>query len=155
MIGTTACASSLDALYSELAEHVAPLTLAQWESDVRSGGGGRRAEVAAVLKLALDVDTEPWKQRLRTLYDDLRNPAVHPKVKPKPAVPHPVLGSTAPEEYATYTVEAVTESVDLLVEILATCLEHPRPSIEAWVADSQGVVGQLSSASPRCVREGR
>jgi hypothetical protein len=64
-------------------------------------------------------------------------------------VKHPALPTNVPPEYATYCVEAVEESLDLLFEILSTCVEAPRPSIEAWAADSGPVVAQLNDLRGR------
>jgi hypothetical protein len=133
MIAVAACTHSLDALYAELAEHVAPETVATWEAARR---GGRAREVAAILDLAVDADVDAWRQRLRTLYEERRNPVVHPKVRWRDLVEHPELGEIAADE--ADTVEAVNESVDLLLEILIACAEHPKPGADAWVAQVGG-----------------
>jgi len=88
MIGIAACAHSLDALYTELAELVGPDTLAEWEETRR---GGRWAEVAGILALSFDVDVDQWRPRLRTLFVGRRNPVIHPKAKDKTPEKHPTL----------------------------------------------------------------
>ena len=133
MIAVAACTHSLDALYAELAEHVAPETIATWEA-ARRGGRGR--EVAAILELAVEADVDAWRPRLRTLYEERRNPVVHPKVRWRDLVEHPELGEIAADE--ADTVEAVQESVDLLLEILIACAEAPKPRAEAWAAQIGG-----------------
>lgn len=141
MIAVASCAHSLDALYAELAEFVAPATLAEWEAVRRHG---RWSEIAGLLALAVDADVTAWRPRLKNLFVKLRNPAVHPKVNATPPVKHPALGLNVAPEYATYCVEAVKDSVDLLLLILSTCVEAPRPSIGAWADDSRPVVDQLN-----------
>jgi len=68
---------------------------------------------------------------------------VHPKAKYKPTAPHPALGLHAAVEYATYSVETVEESVDLLLEILTASVETPRPAVETWANDTRSPVEHL------------
>jgi hypothetical protein len=140
MIAIAACAHSLDGLYAELAEHVAPETLAKWE-EARSKGG-RWADIAAILELAVERDVEPWRSRLKTLFED-RNRVVHPKAKFQDTETHPALGLEVAAEYTIYTVEAAEESLTLLLEILSACVESPKPSIEAWANDTRKAVEVL------------
>jgi len=140
MIAVAACAHALDALYAELAEHVGPETLAQWEQTRR---GGRSAEIAGVLELSANADVDEWRPRLRKLFEALRNPAIHPKAKARRLLSHPVLPTNVPPEYAIYCVEAVEESVDLLLAVLSTCVAAPRAAVATWANDARGVVDQL------------
>lgn len=80
-------------------------------------------------------DVEAWRPRLKALFEDLRNPVVHPKVRMRPTVEHPALAIEVDADQAVYTVEAVEESVDLLIEILAACAEAPKPSVEDWAIE--------------------
>jgi hypothetical protein len=139
MIGVAACAHSLDALYAELAELVEPETPTK-----RKHRRGRWARIADVLALSVNADVHEWRPRLRKLFEKLRNPAVHPNATDERPVPHPVLPTNVPPAYAVYCVESVKESVDLLLEILSTCVRSPRPSIEAWARDSRPVIAQLN-----------
>jgi hypothetical protein len=146
LVAVAACAHSLDALYAELAELVGPETLAEWTERTR---GGRWAQVAGILELAVERDVEPWRPRLQTLYQELRNPAVHPKAKAKALKEHPALRAMGTPEYAIYTVEAVRESVDLLLEVLSACVEVPKPPIETWANDTRTLVeGVTQSREP-------
>jgi hypothetical protein len=135
MPATAACTHALEALYAELAEHVTPETLAKWETARRRDG--RAGAIAAVLELAVNVDVEAWRPRLKTLFEERRNPVVHPKVRWRDLVEHPALGMIDADR-AAHTVEAVQESVDLLLEILTACVEAPKPSIEEWAAQLGG-----------------
>lgn len=140
MIAIAACAHSLDALYAELAEYVAPTTVAEWEQARR---GGRWAEIAGLLALSVTADVEAWRARLRTLFTERRNPAVHPKAKAREPVRHPAIPVNVAAEYTIYCTENVEESLDLLFEVLTACVETPRTSIEAWAADSRTIIAQL------------
>jgi hypothetical protein len=141
MIAVAASAHALDALYAELAELVGPETLATWETSRR---GGRWAEIAAILELSFVVDVDPWRPRLKTLFVERRNPVVHPKANLKPVVKHPALPSNVAAEYVTYSVESAQESLDLLLEILSTCAESPRPALEEWAKDARRPIEELS-----------
>jgi hypothetical protein len=132
MIAIAACAHALEALYAELAELVAPETVAAWEEARR---GGSAAQVTGVLAHAVDVDVEQWRSRLKTLFEEWRNPAVHPKAKYRPIAKHPAFPSQVPHEYAIFSVETVETSIDLLLEILAASVERPTPPVESWAND--------------------
>jgi hypothetical protein len=140
MIGIAACAHSLDALYTELAELVGPDTLAEWEETRR---GGRWAEVAGILALSFDVDVDQWRPRLRTLFVGRRNPVIHPKAKDKTPEKHPTLPTQVAAEYVVYSIESAEESVDLLIEILSTCVDAPKPVVEKWANDARAPVEHL------------
>jgi hypothetical protein len=139
-IGIAACAHSLDALYTELAELVGPDTLAEWEETRR---GGRWAEVAGILALSFDVDVDQWRPRLRTLFVGRRNPVIHPKAKDKTPEKHPTLPTQVAAEYVVYSIESAEESVDLLIEILSTCVDAPKPVVEKWANDARAPVEHL------------
>jgi hypothetical protein len=90
MVAVSASAHSLDALYAELADLVAPGTLAPGEKVRRHG---RWAEVAGILALAFDLDLGDWRPRLKRLFE-LRNAAVHPKMQWVEPQKHPAPGLT-------------------------------------------------------------
>jgi hypothetical protein len=140
MIGIAACAHALDALYAELRELVDRDALAERAKET---GGRRWAYVAAALELAVDRDVGPWQPRIKKLFKQLRDPAVHPSAKAEQAVPHPVLEASTQPVYAKYTVEALRDSVDLLLEILSACVEAPTPEVETWASDSRRLVEGL------------
>jgi hypothetical protein len=142
MVTIAACAHALEALYAELAELVGPDTLAEWDKARRHG---RWAEVAGILALAFAVDVADWRPRLKRLFE-LRNAAVHPKVRWESPQMHPALPVQVSSEYVLYSAESATQSVDLLVEILETCVGAPKEGpVEAWVHDAAGPVARLSS----------
>jgi hypothetical protein len=114
-----------------------------------SVGADDGPEVEGLLDFSVDADVGEWRPRLETLFVKLRNPAVHPKAKAKPAVKHPALPTRVSPEYAIYCVEAVEDSVGLLLETLLTCVHKPRPSIETWAADSRPVVDLLNELRAR------
>jgi hypothetical protein len=140
MISVAACSHSLEALYSELAELVTPETLAKWEKRRR---GGRWAQIAAMLELSIDVDVARWRSSLRTLFEERRNPVVHPKSRLQDPAPHPALPINVAPEYRIYSIETATESVDLLLDILSAFVESPKPAVEQWAKDQRAWVERL------------
>jgi hypothetical protein len=140
MVAVAASAHSLDALFAELAELVGTDTIAEWEQIRRRE---RWAQIAGILEFAFNVNVEPWRSRLRTLFVERRNPVVHPKAKFKPVAKHPTLQVNVSSEYVTYSIESARESVALLIEILSTCVEVPRPATEAWANDARSPIERL------------
>lgn len=66
------------------------------------------------------TDASPQVQsRLRALFVELRNQAVHPSEELRETVPHPSdrVQSSVAAEQAKYTVEAAREAVDLMLEL--------------------------------------
>jgi len=140
MISIAACSHSLEALYSELAELVTPETLAKWEESRR---GGRSSQIAALLELSIDADVDRWRSPLKTLFEERRNPAVHPKPRLQDPEPHPALPVNVSPAYSVYSIETATESVDLLLDILSAFVESPKPAVEQWAKDQRAWVERL------------
>ena len=58
---------------------------------------------------------------------------------------HPALPVNVAAEYVFFSVESATESVDLLLEILATCADAPKPGLaEAWARDAVAPIKRLT-----------
>ena len=142
MIGIAACAHALDALYAELAELIDGDALKERAKRIR---GGRWTYVAAALELAVDRDVGPWRPRIKKLFKHLTRPGRAPEREGRASGPHPVLEAAAAPVYAKFTVEAVRDSVDLLLEILSACVEAPKPQVEAWAKDSRLLVERLKA----------
>jgi hypothetical protein len=70
--------------------------------------------------------------KLQRVYQELRNPALH-HTPGGAAVPHPFFPTHVSHEFATYTVEAADEAVELLAEIFKTCVENPRVELKEVV----------------------
>jgi hypothetical protein len=59
--------------------------------------------------------------------------------------PHP-LGVGTAVEYVVYRSERATEAVDLLLEILETCVSRPKPALEQWANDLRPSLERLRAA---------
>jgi hypothetical protein len=132
MVAISAAAHALDALYGQL---VTP--------DIKAAGPGddkgREAHIRECLKRRFDTgkrDLE-WVSRFRRLFD-LRDAAVHAEVKSLPAVPHPSGVSHAGQVNADYSAEEAVKAVDLMLDVLNTCVQNPKPSDDVakkWAVD--------------------
>ena len=101
--------------------------------------------------------------RFQRLFD-LRDAAVHAKVKSLPAVPHPSGVSNAGQVNADYSAEEAVKAVDLMLDVLNTCVQNPKPSddgAKAWAVDYGRAVETLTTqlqisrdARPRVIYRG-
>lgn len=134
MIAVSASAHALDALYGVFREIVGPVSTEQrWSTILEtikhaayvsgSAGGGR------------------WATEFEWLFD-LRDAAVHFEEKTQPAVPHPTGTHTGAENVA-YSLESATPAVDLLFEVLKTCMTKPRPALVEWTNGMHAVIEGL------------
>lgn len=57
---------------------------------------------------------------------------------------HP-LGVNTAAEYVVYRAEKATEAVELLLEILETCIERPKPALEEWADRLRPSVERITS----------
>jgi hypothetical protein len=139
MIAVSACAHALDALYAEVA------TLHR-EDDLPSRKRRRRwQQIADLVDFAFNVEVAGWRPRLEELFR-LRDAAVHPKMQWEAPQKHPALPVNVSSEYALFASETATKSVDLLEEILSTCIATPKQgAVEAWARDAAGPVARLAS----------
>lgn len=89
-----------------------------------------------------------WYPALKNVYQVLRNPAVHHVPKSGATVPHPVFPTNVSPEYAAYTVESARGAVELLADVLTTCVENPRPelkSVGAWSGQVHGLATGIAA----------
>ena len=104
-----------------------------------------------------------WVSRFQRLFD-LRDAALHAKVKSLPAVPHPSGVSNAGQVNADYSAEEAVKAVDLMLDVLNTCVQNPKPSddgAKAWAVDYGRAVETLTTqlqisrdARPRVIYRG-
>jgi hypothetical protein len=142
MVAISAAAHALDALYGQL---VTP--------EIKAAGPGddqrREAHIRECLKRRFDTgkrDRE-WVSRFKRLFD-LRDAAVHAKVELLPAVPHPSGVSNAGQVNADYSAEEAVKAVDLMLDVLNTCVQNPKPSEaegKKWAADHGPAVQTLTT----------
>jgi len=134
LVAISAAAHGLDALYGHLVT-----------DEIRTAGPkdkvSREAHIRECLRRRFDTGQRDrnWVTKFRWLFD-LRNAAAHPEVKLLPAVPHLSGVSNTGQMAADYSVEGAMRAVDLLIDVLTTCRDKPKPDDKGarhW-ADSFG-----------------
>jgi hypothetical protein len=144
LIAVAAAAHALDALYGEIRDLVLPDEVSRkWSDDPRSGPS-RPIKLQETLKHGCKIAADRWRVDLVRLFD-LRDAAVHPQVQFRPPTPNPVVGARTAVEYMDYRAEAATWAVDLLFEVLETCVESAKPPLLAWAKGLRGSVERLSA----------
>jgi hypothetical protein len=141
MIAVAGAAHALEALYGEIAELVQPPNVETWE---RTRRHGRWAEVQGAFALGFEIEPSRWRSELAQLFR-LRNAIVHPRTVFRASEAHPLGVNTAPE-YVAYSAEAATKAVDLLLDVLTTCVDAPREPLRGWVEDARASVRALVEA---------
>jgi hypothetical protein len=152
MVAISAAAHALDALYGQL---VTPA--------IKEAGPGddkrRETHIRECLKRRFDTgkrDQEEWVSRFKRLFA-LRDAAVHAKVELLPAVPHPSGVSNAGQVNKDYSAEEAAEAVDLMLDVLSTCVQNPKRSdaeAKKWAVDYGPVVETLTTKR-RVIRDPR
>jgi hypothetical protein len=140
LIAVAAASHALDAIYGELKSEgvVPPALAAQWAKS----RPGRWKEINETLKLAAKVRADRWERELKWLYD-LRDAAVHPELTFAQADPHP-LGLNVSVVHTTYTCEAATRAVALLLDVLNSCASNPKAAAAKWASASGGSIAQFA-----------
>lgn len=74
-----------------------------------------------------------FKRRDNALHfsEDLRDTVIHP------------LGIPLAPEYRNYSVESAERALNLVLEILSTCMTHPKPGNSPLIAYVSGMSGSL------------
>lgn len=142
MLTAAAAASAIDALYGEVRGDVGiPDELRErW----RTNGTSRYAQIFETLRRGF-VAKMQWREELRWLFRDQRDAALHPETGFDTPQPHP-LGVDTAREYTIYTCEHAGRAVDLMLDILVSCVEHPREPLELWAEGARKPVEQLVAA---------
>jgi hypothetical protein len=92
------------------------------------------------MKFAAGTQRATWSANFEWLFDERRDPALHPASETHLLEPHPAGGHSS-RERVRYTVEAITQALDLLVSVLDALGEstklrdseakrHERPSAQ-------------------------
>lgn len=141
MLTAAAAAAAIDALYGEIREFVIPDDQRErW----RTKRTARYAQIFETLRRGFVTRTK-WRQELEWLFRDQRDAALHPKTGYDVPQPHPLGVNTAPE-YTIYTCEHARRAVDLMLDMLVSCVEHPRDALQAWAEGARKPVSQLVAA---------
>jgi len=133
LITVSAVAHALDALYGQLVTD-------QLKAQGPKEDAKREAHIRECLKRRFHTGgkrDKAWVPEFRWLFD-LRDAAVHAKVVLRPSVPHPSGITNAGQENLDYSVEAGMRAVDLLCDVLTTCIDNPKPTdadAKVWAAN--------------------
>jgi hypothetical protein len=132
LVCVCATAFALEALYIELTDpalRIVPSDLRDSWTARRTRRGGRIEET---LKRAVDTSALPsiLRQDLDQLFQ-ARGNAVHFVGKFQPMALHP-LGTDVSPVQLMYSAESATRAVDLLVQILTACRDHPKQPAKSW-----------------------
>ena len=132
MVGISASAHAIDALYGELQSLVSvPRALVHLGAESHSASSTHLRD--AEDRLQARSETNSWPSQLKALYD-LRDQVVHHKLAHQPPVPHPNgLPVNVAQEMADYCVENVGSAVELAVDVALTAIEAPgQPAVAEW-----------------------
>lgn len=135
MVAVSASAHGLDALFGGLARVVAPVrTGSRWSTILET------VKQAAFVR-GPAVGGGIWAREFEWLFD-ARDAAVHFEEAPHPSVPHPS-GTYSGHENALYCLESARRAVDLLLEVIETCVDAPRPQISTWADTMRPTLDEL------------
>jgi hypothetical protein len=148
LIAVSAAAHALDALYGAVKPSI-PIARAltdTWKANKLP----REKWILETLRHGFNVGphTAHWATELDWLFD-LRDAAVHPMEKFTPPMPHPTGGTNVALVHATYTCEASTRAVNLLVDIARTCVESPRSNLQEVVGWAESMKNSVASFPAR------
>jgi hypothetical protein len=122
MVSLTACAHALDAFYGKFADQVTTDAVRMTWSKNRLG---REKRIIETLKLGFRVNAATWRNEIKWLFKERRDPAVHHGEKTRPVVPHPV-GVHSGQEMVDYSAEACDRAVTLMLDVLDKCTAAPK-----------------------------
>jgi hypothetical protein len=121
LVAVSAAAHALDALYGQLVT-----------DDIKTAGpkgdAGREAHIRECLKRRFRTGKRDahWVDEFGWLFR-LRDAAVHAREQLLASVPHPSGVTNSGQMSADYSAEAAIRAVDLLVDVLTTCVANPKP----------------------------
>jgi hypothetical protein len=129
IVAISAAAHALDALYGQL------ITTAIKSAGPKTGAG-REAHIRECLKRRFHTGKrdQHWVAEFGWLFS-LRDAAVHAEERPLPGVPHPSGVCNSGQMNADYSADTAMRAVDLLVDVLTTCVDNPKPQdkeAEIW-----------------------
>ncbi len=113
LVGVTAVAHALDALYGELMDRVPHDVRVAWARNRTP----RQYRILETMKFAGGTQRAAWSSEFTWLFDERRDPALHPDSETRPLEPHPAGGHSS-RERVRYTVETIARALDLLVSVL-------------------------------------
>jgi hypothetical protein len=134
LIAVSASAHALDALYGVVKSLVVPVK-----------ASNRRGKLLETFKAAFYVQGPAggggWAREFKWLFKR-RDAAVHHNEENRGSVPHPT-GTNTSWANVAYSLESAERAVDLLLEVLETAFQLPRPPLAEWASDHQHVLEML------------
>ena len=143
VVAIVAAAAALEALYDTAAELV-PL---QDQPAEPRGGAGRGHHVAERLKRGVSPGslTQEWPRRIGELFE-LRHRSVHfEQTGSEPPVWHEALGSHVAPHIFGWRLEAASDSVAMMLEVLEAWAHHPSRWTEDWAPKYAHAVDRLAA----------
>lgn len=141
MLCAAATAAAIESLYAEVVETVVAKEVRKRQ---RCRGTPTFARIYDALTRGFHAKTR-WRGELEWLFQEQRNAPLHGMSRGDIPHAHPLGTSTAPE-YTIYTSENSERAVDLMLDVLETCVARPRPQLEQWAANVRRPVTSLVTA---------
>jgi hypothetical protein len=141
MISIAACSHALDAVYGAV-KRPAGITdehRGKWTKN-RTARAGRILETLTK-GFAIGSIQRGLGKDLSWLFR-VRRAQLHFDEKPQGPMPHPTGMNTALEQ-VIYSLESAERAVEILLRVLKTCAESPKPPLEAWAASAREPVRLL------------
>ena len=110
--------------------------------EVPTTGPRRDRQILETLKAGFSVESrvQDWAAELEWLFEH-RGAALHHDPKYTEGEPHPLSpGGRTSIEHSTHRAETCTRSVNLLTDVLVTCIQKPMPELEQWASDMRASV---------------
>jgi len=141
LVAICASAFALDAFYGDLNElQLVPRPLkATW----RHNQTPRHAQVLETLKHGFNVgqQSQAWSREFEWLFD-LRDGSVHFEGHFAETVPHP-MGTGISADVAEFRPESATRAVDVMMAVLKTTTQNPKPATAELAASLTRIVSEI------------
>ena len=125
MLAITASAMAINGFYGSTSQFISipAATVASWNANRTK----RSSVILETFKQGFKLQAKPtmWQGELEWLFD-VRDAAAHSKEQLQDTVLHPTGVGTA-SEYSTYCLESAERATILLLDLLQTCQENPKP----------------------------
>jgi hypothetical protein len=97
--------------------------------------------ILARLRAGFDVEdrADEWAEQLEWLFNERRNPIVHPYDEPAPTVPHPTADTNVAQAHVNYSASESRRAVVFMRDVLGECLQRPGAENEPLVSRIDGM----------------
>lgn len=151
LVAIAAASHALDALYGRLLDLgvIDAKTRSVWIMKRISGRPTpRRRCIFETVRRSVVMATPEvlarWSKELDWLFDEGRNPSVHPRMQQAPkGARHPRTGAWVSELDARFTAEGASRAVDLLLEITRLFVQSPKPKAKSLATTYAGYIDRF------------